>query len=188
MGPNINETPVPRESDKKKTASGIFDIVEMFAWVLCIVLFITTFVFRIAVVKQTSMATTLDNGDRLVISGLLYTPKNGDIVVFQSPDIDGNKPLVKRIIATEGQSVSYENGILTIDGEIVDEPYVYIDYADYHLSFSTVVPEGEVFVMGDHRNNSRDSRDFGCVSEDAIIGKVLFRLTPFDKFGVVDKH
>ena len=182
MDETVNQ--VQNMSSEKKTSASrnIFDLLETLVWMLCIVLFITTFLFKQAVVNQTSMINTLANGDRLIISNLFYTPKNGDIVVFQGTD---DKALVKRIIAIGGQTVSSKNGVVYVDGVRLDENYVYIDYPDSHADFIVSVPENMIFVMGDHRNNSKDSRDFGCISEDSIIGHVLFRITPFYKFGTV---
>jgi signal peptidase I len=146
------------------------------------------------------MKNTLQDREALVVSRLFYEPKQGDIVVFhQTHDkIDAyNKPIVKRVIALEGQTVKidFANGEVYVDGELFNEEYVYLDtgsyeplyWADYgdmnYITsvFETVVPEGEIFVMGDNRNHSIDSRknDIGTVDERRILGRVIFKLSPF---------
>ena len=139
------------------------------------------------------MENTLLDGEHLIISDLFYTPKQGDIVVVQDlskkdlhPEL--SKPIVKRVIATEGQTVMImPSGDVYVDGELLDEDYVYIDVSEYHYKeLSLVVPEDSVFLMGDHRNVSLDSRSSaGAFSEDAILGKVILRFAPLDRFGRV---
>ena len=133
------------------------------------------------------MNNTLFNGDKMVVLDLPYTPKQGDIVVFRK---DEYKPeaLVKRVIATEGQTVEidFDKGIVYVDGVALDEPYT-ADYTYIPIDFSGIqtVPEGCVFVMGDNRNRSTDSRkaEIGMVDTRLIIGKVVFVLFPLDRIG-----
>ena len=135
------------------------------------------------------MYSTLHNGDRVVASGILYEPKQGDIIILKSDYYD--QPLVKRIIAMENQTVDidFETGIVYVDGEIIYEPYIYEPtYVDEGFKGPVTVPEGCVFVMGDNRNESNDSRSpsIGFVDEREIFGKVLLVLLPTDGRGGFD--
>lgn len=186
------------ESGKKKISlteriRAAFDIVEMFVIAMAFVLIAMAFCFRHSVVDGGSMENTLHDGEHLIISDLFYTPKQGDIVVVQDlskkdlhPELA--HPIVKRVIATEGQTVMIlPSGAVYIDGELLDEDYVYIDDPNYlYKEICLVVPKDSVFLMGDHRNVSLDSRSSaGAFSEDAILGKVILRFAPLDRFGRV---
>ena len=171
----------PRKVDMR------FDFVELFVFTLAAVLVIMTFFFKHSVVEGSSMEQTLHEGEHLIISDFFYTPETGDIIVCEDYSTGHLKPLVKRVIATGGQTVRIDPyGNVYVDGELLEEDYVYIDGYMENIPLFYSVPEGEVFVMGDHRNLSSDSRAFGTVSENSILGKVLLRFYPFDKFGTVD--
>lgn len=176
---------VTTQPQKGGAISNTFDFLEMIVYVLCFVVLITTFLFRPAVVQHSSMSKTLEENDTLIISNLFYTPKRGDIIVFQDPNIDKGQALVKRIIAVEGDTVEVIGGRVTVNGVYQKESYVYFSGTDYHAPIEITVPKGKLFVMGDHRDYSLDSRNFGCVDEDSVIGRVLFRILPLDKFGSV---
>jgi signal peptidase I len=133
------------------------------------------------------MENTLHEGEHLIISSLFYTPQRGDIVVCEDYSSPHKKPIVKRIIEIVGDHVKVtKNGKVTLKGEVLEEEYVYVNGIVYENPVDLVVGEGEIFVMGDHRNMSDDSRSFGSIDEDSIIGKVLIRFYPFDKFGSVE--
>ena len=157
----------------------------VFALIFCVILFV--FFFRLVDVVGDSMNPTLENADKMVVSDLFYKPKQGDIVIFRK---DEYKPeaLVKRVIATEGQTVEidFNKGRVYVDGVLLDEPYI-AEPTRNQIDFTgiQVVPEGCVFVMGDNRNESADSRDsrIGMVDERLIIGKVLFTVFPLDHIG-----
>ena len=160
----------------------------VFALIFCVILFV--FFFRLVDVVGDSMNPTLENADKMVVSDLFYKPKQGDIVIFRK---DEYKPeaLVKRVIATEGQTVEidFNKGRGYVDGVLLDEPYI-AEPTRNQIDFTgiQVVPEGCVFVMGDNRNASSDSRraEIGMVDERLIVGKVLLRVFPLDSIGVPD--
>ncbi len=184
----------PEPEKKQSLAADIYDWLEIFAVSIAAVFVVFAFIARIAVVDGTSMTNTLQHGDKLIVSELFYTPKQGDIIVCQSEFFGFNQPLVKRIIATEGQTISIdtETWTVTVDGTPLEEDYVrYIQGQnmrgwDYGESYT--VPEGHVFVMGDNRNDSWDSRDsqVGPIDNRYIIGKVLLRILPLSEFGTID--
>lgn len=175
--------------EKKSVGNEVMEWLESIAVSVFIVILVFTFIFRIVLVDGSSMVPTLEDGQRLIISHLFYTPKQGDIVVVNSHGL--NKTIVKRVIATEGQTVDidFENHTVTVDGEVLDEPYINEPTArnDGGNTYPMVVPEGSIFVMGDNRNASTDSRSpyVGCISTDDVLGKAIFRIYPFNKFGTV---
>ena len=172
----------PRKVDER------FDFVELFIFTLLAVVLLTTFIFRHSVVEGSSMQNTLQEGEHLIITNLFYTPKRGDIVVCQDRTTGHDNPIVKRIIAVEGDTVEIlPNGKVFVNDEELEEKYVFTDGIDIFPGLEKItVEEDTIFVMGDHRNKSSDSRAFGTVREDAILGKVILRFYPFDKFGTVN--
>lgn len=138
-------------------------------------------------VKEHSMQPTINDGDYLLLNKLLYQkPKYGDIVVFKS-DIEKNDKkdinLIKRIIGVEGDIITINNDKLFRNGYEVKEKYIYKQCPGEIYNF--VVPKGQVFVLGDHREVSIDSRQFGPIDEDKIIGKAFVRIYPFKNFGII---
>ncbi len=187
---NITENPVKTAiPKKKKTFFGeIYDWIETFCFALALMVVLFIFVFRYVTVDGNSMMNTLQDQDKLIISNFNYTPQTGDIVVIY---IEGqNKPYIKRVIATEGQTVKidFEKWQVFVDGELLEEDYVLRREGDMHYAAfyngEFTVPEGQVYVMGDNRNDSTDSRVLGCLDEHNIIGRVIVRLAP--NFGTVD--
>ncbi len=191
MKNKVKETPAPVE--ETTNSSELFDWIQciVFALIVCIVVFL--FVGRTVGVVGGSMENTLEDGDRLIISKLFYTPEYGDIVVLRQPSFR-EEPIVKRVIATEGQTVDidFKKCLVIVDGKPLDEPYTkeygfysYLDPQDFEYEIE--VPEGCVFVMGDNRNGSTDSRtdSIGCVDVRNILGKVIFRIAPLNKIGFV---
>lgn len=165
----------------------------VFEWLECVVIAILAviLIFTFAVhqlrVEQTSMNPNLYEGDRIVVSGLFYVPEQGDIVVFSKQSSEDGSALVKRIIAVGGQTVDIDlQGAVTIDGEVLDEPYIAGQTILRDVSFPLTVPEGYYFLMGDNRSVSLDSRTsgIGLVADEEILGKVVALFFPFSRFEV----
>lgn len=157
----------------------------------CLIFVTILFVFAIRLVSVvgSSMYPTLHEGDRLtLLSNCLYEPEVGDIVVLVAEDFDDGVPLVKRVIATEGQTVDidFNQGLVWVDGVLQDEPYINEPtYRDEGMEFPLTVPDNCIFVMGDNRNHSTDSRcpAIGCVDQRYVLGKALQVVTPLSRFG-----
>lgn len=180
---------VTEEKEEKSTLR------EALEWVLCIgvavalALLIRNFVFTFVRVDGNSMLPNLHHQDHLIVSRMAYEPERGDIVVFH-PRFMPKTAYVKRVIAVEGETVfiDYETSTVYVNGEPLEE-----DYIDQIMEYrgpdgEVTVPEDCVFVLGDNRNNSRDSRfaDVGFVTEESILGKATFRVWPLNAFGVID--
>ncbi len=183
------QSPVPGSEQKENFsfAKEIFEWVQAIVVAIVIAMAIRTFVFTLVNVDGQSMEPTLHNNDRLIVTRLAYTPEKGDIIIFR-PDCDPERPYVKRIIAMPGETIDInkETGDVLVNGEIINEPYINERVRTFgNMSFPAVVPENHVFVMGDNRNHSKDSRfqDVGMVSFDSIIGKASFRFWPLDSWG-----
>ena len=172
----------------------VMEWMETLVWATVAVVLVFTFLGRTAVVSGSSMLPTYHDGDRMLISSLGYTPEYGDVVVFAEKSGD-KETLIKRVIATEGQTVriDYLRGTVWVDGQVLDEPYRALlnsagapigkwtqmpNYGfDYNTDiFEVTVPDGCLFVMGDNRNNSADSRfdAIGFVDERRVLGKVIY--------------
>lgn len=168
----------------------VFDWVESGLMAIVTVILIFTFAGRLVGVVGDSMLPTLHSNDRLVSTHIFYTPKHGDIVVVTKPNMR-NEPLIKRVIAVGGQTldIDFESNSVFVDGAKLNEPYILepMDTDSYcELGLPLTIPEGYVFIMGDNRNNSWDSRveDVGLVDERHILGKIVYRVMPYDKIGI----
>ncbi len=200
--PTEPAAPAPNDAAQNRTLNllrSVFGWVETFVLTLGALLLILTFLGRYAPVDGSSMNPTLTHGDLVLLSGLGYTPENGDVVVVQSKLYGYEKPLVKRVIAKGGQTVTldYENWRVTVDGVVLEEDYILRTDGPMETGsplqtnrepYTFTVPEGKLFVMGDNRNGSADSRDprIGYIDERLVIGKVYFRIFPVGEFGTID--
>ena len=162
-----------------------FEAAQVVCTALVAVVILFTFVCRLVDVKGSSMETTLLNGDRLLLSNLPYTPAYGDIVVVDRGETQ--EPLIKRVIGLPGDTLSIDGqtGAVYRNGVLLQEPYVTDPTALEQMDGTVLVPEGTVFVMGDNRasGHSLDSRTFGCVAQERVVGKVVYRLFPSDRMG-----
>lgn len=203
------ETIAKPERKKRERSVGsrgvdtLFDFLELFIFTFVAVLIATSFLFRHSVVSGDSMMNTLQDADKLIISDLFWEPQYMDIVVVQDYSAGMDEPIVKRVIATEGDTVKVTpDGIYVNDQFLREDSYVYIDshfkyYYDLDWSafsdnetlkfvhgqyYEFTVPENEIFILGDHRNDSKDSRYYGTVREDSVLGRVIVRFYPFESF------
>lgn len=171
---------------KTNGPSPVYEWVEAAIFALVCVVLVFTFLFRIVGVDGESMQTTLMDHDRLILTRLNYTPERGDIVVINRYT---QEPLVKRVIAKGNDTldIDAQTGEVLLNGKVLDEPYLDDFQRTDPMEFQgpITIPEGYVFVMGDNRLNSHDSRkrDISCVSEKDLMGKAVFRLWPFSHIG-----
>ena len=196
----MNETKTRQDSMLYRFVRGVFDYLELFAFSVLAVFLIFTFGIRTCQVDGQSMENTLFDKEYLIIRSFAYEPKQDDIIVFHGLD----KTLVKRVIAVGGQEVIIDtkNNQITVDNvvyadthavlknpstdEITDKylPYLFHSELNSDGIYKVTVPEGKLFVMGDNRNNSADSRDprVGFIDERSVLGKVILRVSPFTVF------
>ena len=170
--------------------AGVYDILRSVFISVSILILIITFVFTMVIVDGRSMQHTLESGDKIIVTKMGYQPKDGDVIVVGKSEEGYSKPIVKRVIATEGQTlkIDFENQQVIVDGKVLDEPYISSETIEGTAEIPEVIPEGYVFVMGDNRYISMDSRykDIGLVNVDDIVGKAVFVVFPFDRFGFIE--
>lgn len=181
----------PAVKPKNALRKDLFSWLQALSFALLGLILCFTFLGRIISVDGNSMLPTLHNRDMLLLQCFGYTAKAGDIVVLNKPFGSIDEPIVKRIIATGGQTVeiNYEEALVYVDGKPLSEPYIKEIMLPLGADSieSVLVPEGSVFVMGDNRNASSDSRvpALGTVDERYILGRALWVLLPFQSFGPV---
>ena len=188
----------PKKNDRKKT---VLTYLHDLAYLLAVVLVLFLVFFRVVVVSGPSMNDTLNDGDYLLlINGLFFGEyQQGDVIVASKDSFRDGEPIIKRVIATEGQTVDIDfvNGIVYVDGKALDEPYISSGtYLPEGVTFPLVVKENHIFVLGDNRMNSKDSRsnEIGQIDCREVLGKAIFLIFPganadarreFNRIGVV---
>jgi signal peptidase I len=181
--PAAVDAPPPEAGEPKP--SGFRNAVEWVAiagGALLVAFLIKTFLLQAFYIPSLSMAPTLKINDRVLVNKLsydLHDVNRGDLVVFESPPNEGTqtKDLIKRVIGLPGETVESKDGHIVIDGRILEEPYLGPDVVTGPME-KTTVPEKHVFVMGDNRPNSRDSRYFGAIPQSLIVGRAFVRVWP----------
>ena len=206
-----DDEPLSPEEVKKMRTKEIFDWMEVLVTAVIAVVVIFSLFFRVATIDGSSMLYTLVGndpargivGDRVIITNIAYTPKYGDIVVI-SRNVYNNVnsqntsqgPIIKRVIAVGGQwvDIDFETATVYVDGKPLDEPYI-SSYTDskYDVDFPLYVPEGHVFVLGDNRQYSLDSRSSligknGVIDNRYILGHAIYRIYPFNRIGSIENR
>lgn len=202
--PEMNPVPQPGEEAVEQTGEKklkneevltmgqeLYQTLQSLVGIVLVIIFLFIFVVRVTVVDGASMENTFHHGDMVLTWTLGYSPDQGDVVVLTQKSYS-DQSIIKRVVATEGQTVDidYSTGTVYVDGEPLDEPYIkegmrmpYFGEGVNHVT----IPEGCIFVLGDNRNNSSDSRDpdIGIVDERSVIGRAVFIVFPLADFGLV---
>ena len=191
-------SPETKNENSNKINSFVWEIFDTIIKALILILMVLTFCFKMCTVVGSSMENTLHNGERLIITSLDKNLKPGDIIVFHETNFL-DEPVVKRIIATGNHwvKIDFDNAIVYVsedeffdETDIINDGYAYLDVGYYRTTGvqTTFVPEGYLFVMGDNRNNSIDSRskEIGVIDARTVLGKVILRVYPADKFEIIN--
>ncbi len=176
----------------KRALVAVFDFLQSIVVVMAIMVMIYLFIMSPQEINGASMEPTFHNGQYILTNKISYklgNPKPGDVVIFKSPrnkDID----FIKRILAGPGDTVSLRNSTFSINGKVLEEPYLSPGVLTFGGSFlrenqEIVIPSGKYFVAGDNRQHSLDSREFGPIAKGDFIGKAFLRYWPFDTFGLI---
>lgn len=188
------------ESFSKKFAATIMEWIDAAVFSIVFVVVLFTFFINIVGVFGISMENTLQDGNKLFIEHFLYEPNQGDIVVISRNYTNDEttlkdlveKPLIKRVIAVEGQTVNIKDGKVYIDDVLQNEPYARtqttLEFTQQPMTFPVTVEKGKVFVLGDNRDHSHDSRssEIGQVDKRFILGKAFIRIFPTSEFGLLE--
>lgn len=183
--PYVDTTGETPRDDQPFSLRAVLEIVQALAFAVIISLFLNLFVVQVTEVRQRSMENTLLQGDRVLVSKVDYrlgTPQRGDIIVF-NPPADSLIPYVKRVVAVAGETVDLRDGKLLVNGALTEFPEAVGNSLPQapRITYPYTLPAGTVWTMGDNRQASSDSRSFGPVPVENIIGKVIVRFWPFDR-------
>jgi len=179
------------EKGNKPNIDEVLSFAKGLAKATIIILIVRAFVFNPTEVEGRSMQPTLNDGDRIIVWQLFYQPDLFDVVVLEYGE---GVYHVKRILGTPGDRVDYINGEMFINGNRIDEPYIYDEPSTRGFVFEElcqfedcdVIPEGYFLVLGDYREWSGDSRNYGLVRQSQILGRGVWRIAPFSEFGTLD--
>lgn len=171
----------------------VLDTIETIVVGLSIFVMVYLFLFQPTEVNGKSMEPTFQTGDRIYIEKVSYrfsNPERGDIVVFKAPPTHDDLEFVKRIIAIPGDKLEIKDGDIYVNDNKIEETYLYKDTDTFPMTFvlannPLIIPEDKYFVMGDNRNHSSDSREWGLVDRSEIVGRAIFRWWPVNNMGVV---
>lgn len=178
------------ETKEDKKSVSAFDWISSIMVSFVVIFIIFCFFFRVVQVSGGSMTNTLQNGDWLLVSNNGDDIKFGDIIVASPPTYE-NGPVIKRVIGVEGDEIyiDFEKGLVYVNGEVLDEPYAKtLTNESYDVTFPVKVPEDHIFVLGDNRNGSLDSRStkIGFIHEKYVLGRVLIRIFPFKEIDYIN--
>ena len=190
LAPQTGGIPMAAEENKLNWKQSVVLYIHDLVYLLAVIMIVFLLVFRVIVVSGSSMYHTLLDGDYLLLlSNVFYQePEQGDIVVISKESFDNGKPIVKRVIATEGQTVDidFEHGIVYVDGAALEEDYIYtLTTVEEGTQFPLTVEDGCIFVLGDNRGVSLDSRNpaIGQVDTREVLGRAIFLMFPGDHYG-----
>jgi len=177
------------EPDRQSGLRNVLEWIFILGGALLVAFVIKTFLLQAFYIPSLSMAPTLQINDRVLVNKVsydLHDVHRGDLVVFKSPPNEGSetKDLIKRVIGLPGETVESREGRMMVNGQVLDEPYLDTDVVTGPLEKVTI-PPNHVWVMGDNRSNSRDSRFFGAIPESLIIGRAFVRVWPVTAIGLL---
>ena len=177
--------------NRKVRFMGLYDWMQSIVVMFLPIIFLLTFVGQTMGVQMESMSPTLHDGDRMIVRSIFYTPRRGDVIVFSLHDFRDGDALVKRVIGLGGDviEINGDTGVVYVNGEPLTEPYISgPTHMTGNIDYPFTVPDGHVFVLGDNRRRSEDSRhrSIGTVDEREIIGQVMAVLMPFSRIGLVE--
>ena len=188
MNDPAGQRPVAAGQDPSggRTLAGLRDLVGTLLVAVILALVVRTFVVESFVVQGVSMEPTFENNEHVLVNKMAFVfgpPKTGEIIVFHPPIPGVTEDYIKRVIATAGETVSIKSGNVYVDGQKLAQPFIeYWDPSSFH---QVTVPKGDVFVLGDNRPDSYDSRYFGFVPDRSIAGQVVFAFWPMSRLGTV---
>ena len=182
--------PTPPEEEGRGGVRNVVEWVAIIIGALAVALIVKTFLIQAFFIPSLSMYPTLDEGDRVLVNKLsykLHDVHRGDLVVFERPDGQPEseiKDLIKRVVALPGETIEAREGTVYIDGKALEESYLVEGMTTDNLP-RQVIARGHVFVMGDNRTDSADSRVFGAIDEDTIVGRAFVRVWPIPELSLL---